>query len=498
MSDTKEKIIDKLDRHEFIKFIENLIVNSDNYKREDDTKSYVMAIDSAWGTGKSYFIDLLIQNIEEENNIFVVKYNAWANDYCDNAFNPLIYDILKSDAIVFDIEKDSDKKNLKNLLISIGKIGLSLGKQAFTKKIKKDYGLEIDKAVDEAIKAGKHIKDFMFRITENLEQLNVQRDSFEELKSSLRLATQGMQDAGKKLVVIIDELDRCKPTFAIQTLEIVKHIFDVENIVFLFAVDIEQLSHSISSVYGDGFDSVGYLCRFFDYISKLPNPKIEKFISYKLEEAGFDRQHPDIIETHKYICELVHKFELSLRDVDTIIQSYKILSDTKLKEYRILGAHFVYLFYLTLKYKRPDIYREIFIKNENLDDYCKKIENNYSFTVDEEVYIRTSILALNNNAKLGTLPRDMYNGSRKEYIRVIPISTSDNEMKIKGDHRPLSINEFSIWGNILFYPDLLKWEEIANYTYRDHIHKQLENYDFVDFNLFMEKNDNNPIPIYKI
>ena len=342
--------IDKLDRQDFIKFVENLIVNSDSYKRDSDSKSYVMALDSAWGTGKSFFIDLLIQDIEEQDNIFVVKYNAWANDYCDNAFNPLIYDILDADCLKFSTETEADIQNAKKLLKSAFDVGKVFTKGLINEAIKNKTGVDVEKALDEAIKSSKDFKSFMLREIPNLNELNEQRDAFNELKTYLSNATEWMQEDAKKLVVIIDELDRCKPTFAIQTLEIVKHIFDVNNIVFLFAVDIEQLSHSVSTIYGQEFDSVGYLCRFFDYIAKLPNPKIEKFISHKLEEVGFDRQNPEIIRAHEYICELVRFFNLSLRDIDTVMQSYKILNDTKLKEYKILDAHFVYLFYYQINF----------------------------------------------------------------------------------------------------------------------------------------------------
>lgn len=68
--DTIDKKTDRLERKEFIKFVKNLILNSDSYKRDNDSDSYVIAIDSAWGTGKSYFIDLLIQDIRETDNIY--------------------------------------------------------------------------------------------------------------------------------------------------------------------------------------------------------------------------------------------------------------------------------------------------------------------------------------------------------------------------------------------------------------------------------------------
>lgn len=480
MPETTPKKVDKLDRQDYIKFTEKLILNSNNYKRDNDSKSYVMALDSAWGTGKSYFIDLLIQDVQEQGNIFVVKYNAWANDYCDNAFNPLIYDILKSDALIFDTDNEADIINIKKIILSIGKIGLAIGKQILNKKICEDYGIELDEAINQAITSGEHIKKFMFRVSENLEQLNEQRKSFEELKVCLSSATKWMQKEGKKLVVIIDELDRCKPTFAIQTLEIVKHLFDVENIVFLFAVDIEQLSQSVSTIYGQDFDSVGYLCRFFDYISKLPNPKMEKYIFNKFEEVDFNNCDSEKITLCNFFGDLVQRFNLSLRDIDTVIQSYKILNNTQLHKYSIIGAHCVYLFYLTLKYKKPDVYNEIFAKKTVQKNVVTQLEKDFCFDGTEGVYINDSIRSLDNNEQLMTRSMALYELGRLSYRAFRIKKIQNNSILSYNDFSTIRMDDISIWGNILFYPDLKNWDEICTYTYREYIHKQLENYNFID------------------
>lgn len=159
MPEAREKKIDKLDRKDYVKFIENLILNSDNYKRDNDSKSYVMALDSAWGTGKSFFIDLLIQDVEEQDNIFVVKYNAWANDYCDNAFNPLMYDILNADCLKFSTKTDADIETAKKFIKNIFDIGKSFAKKAAANYIESKTGANIEEILDKLNK-GIDIKEF--------------------------------------------------------------------------------------------------------------------------------------------------------------------------------------------------------------------------------------------------------------------------------------------------------------------------------------------------
>lgn len=78
------------------------------------------------------------------------------------------------------------------------------------------------------------------------------------------------EEKAEKLVIFIDELDRCKPSFAIEMLERIKHYFDDERIIFVVSLNKEQLIHTISNYYGSEFDATRYLNRFFDISVNLP------------------------------------------------------------------------------------------------------------------------------------------------------------------------------------------------------------------------------------
>ena len=85
-----------------------------------------------------------------------------------------------------------------------------------------------------------------------LEEYLYQRASKDKLKKHLQdLAGEVVKETGHPLVFIIDELDRCRPTFAIELLERVKHIFDIPNMVFAFGINRDELCKSLSSIYGD-------------------------------------------------------------------------------------------------------------------------------------------------------------------------------------------------------------------------------------------------------
>jgi transposase-like protein len=483
---------DKLNRQDFINFMKNLIKNSDNYKRNSDSDSYVIALDSGWGTGKSFFIELLKKDIEEnEDNIKVVKYNAWKNDYCDNAFNPLFYDILNNN--IFD--STTDKKNIEALGAAVKSIIKAFGKDV----ISKTTGL--DNTAEEFFNAMKDVKNFLTRTLPEIEELNKQRESFENFKKLLKSTSSWLNDNDKRLVVIIDELDRCKPTFAIQTLEIVKHIFDIENLTFIFAIDIHQLSHSIECVYGQGIDSSGYLCRFFDYIAKLPTSDITPYIQNtianidsipKMQTTSYKnrKKYCDFSEDiSMFFIELYDAFELSLRDLDTIIQSYKIMLDNFLSKYHTSIAHTMYLFYLTLKYKNPELFYNLIVNTpssiiEHLNQYPKInkfVDNNdwlyLKSLSDTEQLKNAKLRGLYNNSEdsnyqTGFTIKEVNNDINNCQIKIIYEFSSNTHVQTE------TITDKNCIGKILFYPDLQNWDTIKNYTYREYLHKQLEMYNF--------------------
>lgn len=490
------ELVDKLNRQDFINFVKNLIINSDNYKRNSESDSYVIALDSAWGTGKSFFIELLKKDIENsDDNIRIVKYNAWENDYCENAFNPLFYDILSNE--IFDSAVDRSNINeLGNAIMSIIK--------AFGKDVVQTVGLE--NTVEAVYESGEKLKDFMLRKLPKIKELEEQREAFENFKKLLKETTEWFNDRNHKLVIIIDELDRCKPTFAIQTLEIVKHIFDIENLTFIFAIDIQQLSHSVECVYGQGIDATGYLCRFFDYIAKMPASDIVPYVQNTIKEIKNIPQ----LQTHSYkddknycefgedvsnfIVDLYNAFDLSLRDLDTIIQTYKIMLDNFLCKYQMVSAHIIYLFYLTLKYKEPDLFGKL-VTNYPADFSVPLSEHSKIKELTEynnNIWLNESIGYLYNTKYLKDI--DMYigyddKGETAYRGKVFITEFTNGSMKIKymsgeigfrhWDSRTVNMTKTECIEKILFYPDLQNWEKIKNYTYREYLHKQLEMYNFV-------------------
>jgi hypothetical protein len=124
------------------------------------------------------------------------------------------------------------------------------------------------------------------------------------------------------LVIVIDELDRCRPNYAIQVLEKIKHLFSIPGIVFVLGIDREQIGFSIETLYGKGMDVTGYLSRFIDIDYHLPEPDRRKFIETKLQKHGVDEFFStqgggrDKDELPLVLNELTMLFKVSFRDIE--------------------------------------------------------------------------------------------------------------------------------------------------------------------------------------
>ena len=346
-----------------------------------NTNSLVIALNSAWGAGKTSFIHMWMNklknrnakiddinpNVSENENVLestqdfnIIYYNAWENDSCPEAIIPIICSfsqLLKED--VSDNAKCEEKK--KVILNTIKILGPKvLGSFACR-------ALHIDTEIGKEIVSG--ITDAASDIlTDDIPQTIY--DSYSSTQEKKRVFTKLSEEFAtedKPLLIFIDELDRCRPTFAIETLESVKHFFDLPNVIFVFSLDSTQLKKSIQAVYGD-IDSVGYLQRFFDYEISLPESSdYRDFLSSRL---SIDGEKLSLEASH--LTSLTEQLSLSLRDLNVICAAYlKFIKSKPYMKYKIIGDKCseyrrIYLSLIALKYKDPLRYLDIL--NNGLSD----------------------------------------------------------------------------------------------------------------------------------
>jgi len=274
----------------------------------------VIALDSPWGTGKTTFLRMWEHSLADSYT--VVSYNAWERDFASNALDALLGELTE----VVNEQDSGAKKHLDGMVKAAGAIGknaLPLVTKALLTKL----------GVDGAI--GDIIADSSARtVDEFLANHKVEKGAVTELRKSLNKIAEKLEDDGKPLLFMIDELDRCRPDFAVQTLEVIKHFFEVSRARFVVALHADELQYSVMQVYGQGFDAEGYLQRFFSYPYSLKAPDIEQFTLSTLKRLTYRAStETDSIERQMLqfgVPQSFKAFELSLRDVQRLLARFAV------------------------------------------------------------------------------------------------------------------------------------------------------------------------------
>ncbi|MCP4373450.1 MAG: hypothetical protein GY797_35915 [Deltaproteobacteria bacterium] len=244
---------------------------------------FVLTIDSEWGTGKTVFIEMWASYLKK-TEFRCLYFNAWENDFADE---PLISFIGEMQSAIGKF-KPEDEIKVNQYFEKAKKLSYSLLKQAIplAARIATHGILNLDSTTE------KSISDFSANmIKENIDSYEEDKMTLDNFRKNLEKfvgeITASKDGKNKPLVFFIDELDRCKPTYAVKLLERLKHLFNVTGIVFVLAIDKEQIAHSIKSLYGIGMDVDGYLRRFIDLDYRLPRASPEMFCRYLYSKYEF-------------------------------------------------------------------------------------------------------------------------------------------------------------------------------------------------------------------
>ena len=165
-------------------------------------------------------------------------------------------------------------------------------------------------------------------------------------------------EKGDRLIVFIDELDRCKPDYAVRVLERIKHYFTNERITFVFSINTKELQHTIKRFYGDEFDGYKYLDRFFDLRITLPNANLQKYYL----SIGFD-DNDSIFNLIKN--EVIKKYEFELREISKYLKSIKTAKNffigtpcTPTEKGLFFGYNYIIPVMLGMKIYNAEMYRD--------------------------------------------------------------------------------------------------------------------------------------------
>lgn len=261
-----------------------------------------IVLDGRWGSGKTFFVKQSVLLLNANNSLSNIDRNL-AQSILEitkklNSFDELHDNQLL--AVYFDAwENDSEEDPVLSLIYRIvQQMDLKMGKvdkNYFTNLFLAIADVITNRPISNILKCAKG-KDILDEIYKN-EGLNGTITKFFE---------EGVFKTAERIVIFIDELDRCRPSYAVRLLERIEHYFINDRITSVFSANLEQLQHTIKNFYGNDFDACRYLDRFFDLRISLPQVNMEKYY-YSLNL--FDNWIVDVLKN------IQKNFNLSLREL---------------------------------------------------------------------------------------------------------------------------------------------------------------------------------------
>ena len=420
-------------------------------------KHFVMAVDASWGMGKSYFArNWECKLLHDDYKVCYI--DAFEYDFTDDPFMTIsssIIETLKVNDGFTELEEITNylgvlykslKTNSLNLFGSIieGAAQFALGTLDTTGSnpiingVAKVAGSVISVITNSFKEAGKSdINPVAGLKNEDITYHHVIQAFKILLKDKVIELT---KDSNKPFIVIVDELDRCKPTFAIEFLEKLKHLFDIPNIIFILFINRDELESIIKGRYGQTYDGLNYLNKFIPITVSFPTSLAQNdmlydsFINeqiYKLsisQSGSFAQSEQSMFlypfaparfsEIIKAILELVKhmqiKYNLSLRDIK---QLFDIVDYAYFKHEMDYG---VVIFLRIIYLKDLKLYKQI--KNyelENINDiyagllHVSKVDLiervNALYKTSREKKVFTDILMPGDNSYRIENSRDYFN-----------------------------------------------------------------------------------------
>lgn len=381
----------KLEREKYSKILTN-IVNSYPY-------GFVLALNNKWGTGKTTFVKMWEQDLKN-NNYQTVYFNAWENDFENNPLTALMGE-LKT------LTTKSTEPEFKSIL-----------KKAST--LSKHIAPIVAKAIADRYINTDGIKEAIIGVTEGLSDMfENEVNEYQKKKKSISDFRKSLSEfvastnKEKPLIFIVDELDRCRPNYAVSILEQIKHFFSVSNIVFILSIDKIQLGNAIKGVYGSAdLDADEYLRRFIDIEYSIPEPEANVFYKYLYEYFKFD----EFFESSE---------RLKYRDVDSdktnFLETSKLLftnAKIPLRQQEKIYAHsrlalrsfnlntyvlpHIFLFLTFIKIRHNEFYEKMKSKSLSIQELQERFFELIKIDINEEteeqlIWLEAYIINVYNN-----------------------------------------------------------------------------------------------------
>ena len=358
---------DVLDREAFVKQIVDLAMVLSKKR-----KNCCFAIEGEWGSGKSFVLENIQECLQPEQSeetgadrFFVVRYDCWKYDYYEEPIVAII-SVLRDqiDQYINLLTDDAKRVLLETVKNTITKIAVEA--------IKAKTGIDMD-GVGEVPEGDVKIYDKYFGFQKVVKKVQNQIEKISQTQT---------------VVIMVDELDRCLPLYAIKVLERIHHVFnEIENVVVIVAMEKKQISNSLHQIYGDEMDVDRYLKKIIAFSFKLDNGSahnfIEKYASYM---EMFDIKERDGLE--EFLKEITANIDIRTQEkiFEKAENLHRLLAIQEKMDSCILAFEIVTL---CVKEKMSTVHLEWMINTSSYPNIEREIGKEYFDTMRK--YVRNII-----------------------------------------------------------------------------------------------------------
>jgi len=286
--------------------------------------SLVVSLNAPFGSGKTTFIHMWKNHLDgrqesEPQTPLCILLNAWEDDYCGDPLLSLV-DAIEKELEIRGPDKET-KQGLDSLRDATRDVGWYMLGMA-NSVVGHWTGLDPEGAGEFAESKKSKRKETPPR-PDILALFQGRKEALRRLKDALRSL---FSKNDRSVLLLVDELDRCRPDFAVQYLETIKHLFDVDGLAFVLAVDLKQLENSARALFGDGLNFPEYFRKFAHRNIQLPKPDsqgianlvakyTDKYLDDPSEESPRRKSWMIIRDARRSLVEMSSSLDLTPRQI---------------------------------------------------------------------------------------------------------------------------------------------------------------------------------------
>ena len=316
----------------------------------------VLAIDAPWGEGKTWFGRNWHAQLASAG-YRTVYIDCFQRDHIEDPFLMVAGELL-------ELAKASQPAVRGTLMAAGKKLGAALIPAAvkFAANAAGHWAIGNAELGDNVAKSLTTLQDSVTSgleklVAKNLEDYEADKKSVEGFRSALKALA---AEEDKPIVVFLDELDRCRPDFAVRTVERVKHFFDVPNVIFVLMMNRRQLTAAIEGIYGPRIDANAYLGKFVQLSLTLPKQDSLELHSQDdsfkhCQKTLLSYGHPQTNASYEFATALsvmASLLGLSLRDIELGVVLFSLAQPVREHAMDIAWP-------IALKLAKPELFRKL-------------------------------------------------------------------------------------------------------------------------------------------